>query len=49
MDFFQVNVSTPETGDTPLHLAAKYETMAKVAEKLIALNADPNAQNDNLW
>jgi len=44
-----VNVSTPELGDTPLHLAAKFESMAKVAEKIVQMKADINAQNDNLW
>lgn len=44
-----VNVSTPETGDTPLHMAAKYESLRVVAEKLLELGADTNAQNDNNW
>ena len=45
----QVNVVTPESGDTALHLAAKFRNLRSVAEKLLSLKADPNAQNDQLW
>jgi len=41
-----VNVSTPETGDTPLHLAAKFDSLKILTEKLIDLGADIDAQND---
>jgi hypothetical protein len=44
-----VNVATPESGDTALHLAAKFGSMRSVAEKLVKAKADPNAQNDLSW
>jgi hypothetical protein len=44
-----VNAVTPDTGESALHLAAKFSGMKKVAETLITMTADPNSKNDLLW